>query len=179
MELLVGKLGRIAQAFRPLFFLMSHLYSSLAYALRESNSHLVTTSRQYRRAMLQTSKQPIIDNGETDRREVTFAASKVAKAMHGCRQTYRIPASLAAELAFLTKLMADSTIPLSTPIGHLVPRDDLLSMWADSCKTSGGGWSTDLRCWWYLEYPLSVAQCKKTTNTAHTSLSTHWRCSVF
>ena len=141
MELLVGKLGRIAQAFRPLFFLMSHLYSSLAYALRENNSHLVNTSRRYR-AMLQTSKQPILNNGETDRREVNFAASKVAKAMHGCRQKYRIPASLAAELAFLTELIADSTIPLSTPIGHLVPRDDLLSMWADSCKTSGGGWST-------------------------------------
>ena len=168
MELLVGKLGRIAQAFRPLFFLMSHLYSSLAYALRENNSHLVNTSRRYR-AMLQTSKQPILNNGETDRREVNFAASKVAKAMHGCRQKYRIPASLAAELAFLTELIADynNNIPLSAPIGHLVPRDDLLSMWADSCKTSGGGWSTDLRCWWYLEYPPEVVRRAMQKNNRH------------
>lgn len=166
MELLVGKLGRIAQAFRPLYYLMSHLYSSLAYALRENNAYLVTTSRRYR-LMLQTSKQPIIDNDNTDRRRVTFAASKVAKAQHGCKQMYRIPGSLAAEIVFLTELMADSTIPLSTPIGHLVPRDDLFSMWADSCKTSGGGWSTDLKCWWYLEYPPEVVSRAMQKNNKH------------
>ncbi len=33
LELLVGKLGRIAQAYCPFYFLMSHLYSSLAFAL--------------------------------------------------------------------------------------------------------------------------------------------------
>jgi hypothetical protein len=32
LELLVGKLGRIAQAYRPVHFFMSHLYSSLAFA---------------------------------------------------------------------------------------------------------------------------------------------------
>ena len=166
MELLVGKLGRIAQAFRPLYYLMSHLYSSLAYALKENNSHLITTSRRYR-SMLKTSKQPILENGDTDRREVTFAASKVAKAKHGCKQMYRIPVSLAAEIVFLTELMADSTIPLSTPIGHLVPRDDLFSMWADSCKTSGGGWSTDLKFWWYLEYPPEVVCRAMQKNNKH------------
>jgi len=49
MELLVGKLGRIAQAFRPLYYLMSHLYSSLAYALRANKAYLVTTSRQFKK----------------------------------------------------------------------------------------------------------------------------------
>ena len=36
LKLLVGKLGRIAQAYSPLNFFMSHLYSSLAFALREN-----------------------------------------------------------------------------------------------------------------------------------------------
>ena len=31
LELLVGRLGRIAQAYRPFYFFMSHLYSSLAF----------------------------------------------------------------------------------------------------------------------------------------------------
>jgi hypothetical protein len=31
-------------------------------------------------------------------------------------------------------------------------------MWADSCKQSGGGWSTDLAFWWYLEYPAEVVE---------------------
>jgi len=29
-------------------------------------------------------------------------------------------------------------------------------MWADSCKQSGGGWSTDMKFWWYLEYPAEI-----------------------
>jgi len=36
LELLVGKLGHITQAYRPFYFFMSHLYSSLAFALREN-----------------------------------------------------------------------------------------------------------------------------------------------
>jgi len=28
--------------------------------------------------------------------------------------------------------------------------------WADSCKQSGGGWSTDMKFWWYLEYPVEI-----------------------
>jgi hypothetical protein len=36
LELLVGKLGRIAQAYCPFYFLMSHLYSSLAFALHKN-----------------------------------------------------------------------------------------------------------------------------------------------
>jgi len=29
-------------------------------------------------------------------------------------------------------------------------------MWADSCKQSGGGWSTDMKFWRYLEYPTEI-----------------------
>ncbi len=38
LELLVGKLRRIAQAYRPFYFLMSDLYLSLAFALRENQA---------------------------------------------------------------------------------------------------------------------------------------------
>ena len=33
MENLVGKLGRIGQAYRPIYYIMPHLYASVAYAL--------------------------------------------------------------------------------------------------------------------------------------------------
>ena len=168
MELLVGKLGRIAQAFRPLYYLMPHLYSSLAYALQQNKAHLVTTSRRFRE-LLQTSKQSLLllEKGSMDRRRVTFAASKTAKAVHGCRGQYRIPSSLAAEIDFLRTIMADPTISLSTPIGHLIPRDYSFTMFADSCKYSGGGWSTDFGCWWYLEYPPEVIRRAMLKNNKH------------
>ncbi len=74
MELLVGKLGRIAQAFRPLYYLMSHLYSSLAYALRANKAYLVTTSRQFKK-LVDTSKRALTDKDTDDWQEITFAAS--------------------------------------------------------------------------------------------------------
>ena len=166
MELLVGKLGRIAQAFRPLYYLMSHLYSSLAYALRANKAYLVKTSRQFRK-LVDTSKRTLTDKGTDDWREITFAASRVARLFHGCKQTYRIPSSLAAEIDFIRSLMADSSFALCTPIGHIVSRDYTYSMFADSCKLSGGGWCTDLSFWWYLEYPPEIVRKAQLKNNKH------------
>ncbi len=36
LKLLVGKLGHIAQAYRPIYFFMPHPYLSLAFALHEN-----------------------------------------------------------------------------------------------------------------------------------------------
>jgi len=47
LELLVSKLGRITQAYRPFYFFMSHLYSSLAIALHENQAFLINTSKRF------------------------------------------------------------------------------------------------------------------------------------
>ena len=56
LELLVGKLGRIAQVYHPFYFYMSHLYSSLAFALHENRAFLVNTSKCFR-ALVKRTKQ--------------------------------------------------------------------------------------------------------------------------
>ena len=45
MDTLIGKIGQIGQAFRPIYHLMPRMYSSVAYALRETTVFLMTTSR--------------------------------------------------------------------------------------------------------------------------------------
>jgi hypothetical protein len=54
--------------------------------------------------------------------------------------------------------LGDTKISLHTPIAAIVPRDYKHTMWADSCKQSGGGWSTNLKFWWHLEYPAKVVE---------------------
>ena len=49
LELLVGKLGRIGQVYRPIYHLMPMLYASVAFALRENNEFLISTSSAYRK----------------------------------------------------------------------------------------------------------------------------------
>ena len=157
MEELVGKLGRIGQAFRAIYHLMPHLFSSVAYALRENENFLMTSSKKFRKMVKRAKAKPIPKTSE-DEREINFAISQVAKKKHGCDQLYRIPQSMKDEIAYITKIIADDSIELSTPIGHIVDRDPAYEQGADSCKKSGGGWCIDLFFWWFLDYPDDIVQ---------------------
>ena len=53
LEQLVGKLGRLGQAYRPIYHLMPHLYASIAYALRMNAYYLSSTSRHFRKMLKQ------------------------------------------------------------------------------------------------------------------------------
>ena len=85
IEQLVGKLGRIAQAFRPLYHLMPHLYASVAYTLRVNKVFV---------ALLQKLKARGQPQNEEDVREINFAVGQVARKVHGVPVRYRIPPTL-------------------------------------------------------------------------------------
>ncbi len=151
---------------------MPHLYSSLAFALRENRSFLVNTSKRFR-ALVKKTKQDTTHCVTTDEREINFALSQCSKKVHSCPVTYKIPHSLQAELEYISCILADTDIPLHTPITIIVPRNHKYVMWADSCKQSGGGWSTGLKFCWFLEYPSrsSRGRLLPTTKGVNTSLS--------
>jgi hypothetical protein len=157
LKLLVGKLGHIAQAYRPFYFLMSHLYSSLAFVLRENQAFLVNTSKHFR-TLVKRTKQDKTHCAAADEREINFALSQSKRKVHSCPAKYRIPPLLKSEIEYICCILANASISLHTPIAAIVPRDYEYAMWVDSCKQSGGGWSTDLAFWWYLEYPAKVVE---------------------
>jgi hypothetical protein len=161
MELLVGKLGRIAQAFRPLYHLMPHLYASVAYALRKNDFYLASTSRRFRQ-MLKTIKMEA--RNEDDQREINYAVRKVAKMKHGAKQLYRMNDTLLEEIKIIRDILRDASIRLETPIAHIVPRDAWFRAAADACKRAGGGWSTSLRFWWHLEFSAEVQRRARLPN---------------
>jgi hypothetical protein len=90
LELLVGKLGRIAQAYRPFYFCMSYLYSSLAFALRKNRAFLVNTLKRFC-ALIKKTKQDKTHRVAAKEREINFALSQSAKKVHSCPEKYRIP----------------------------------------------------------------------------------------
>jgi len=83
---------------------------------------------------------------------------------HKSKRTYRMPASLKEEIAFLRRILQQNDICFSTPIAHIVPRDYSWEAAADSCKSAGGGWSTDLKFWWHLSYPEEVLRRARIKN---------------
>ena len=56
MEILFSKLGRIRQAYRPIYHLMPHMYAYVAYALRHNEYYLASTSRRFCK-LIQTAKK--------------------------------------------------------------------------------------------------------------------------
>ena len=55
IEVLIGKLNRLGQAYRPIYHLMPMLYASSCFALRENNEYLHSTHKGYR-ALLKLAK---------------------------------------------------------------------------------------------------------------------------
>ena len=161
IELLVGKLGRIAQAYRPIYHLMPQLYASVAYALRENEFYLAATSKKFRK-MLKRMKMKA--SNLDDQREINFALRIVAKMTHAAEETYRMPPTLILEIALITQIIQDLSIRLETPIAHIVPRDATYAAAADACKRCGGGWSTSLRFWWHLEWKDDVQRRARLPN---------------
>ena len=155
IEILIGKLARLGQAFRPIYHLMPHLYASVAYALNQNKSFLVSTSKQFR-SIIQTIKKLRDTSDDKNDSAISFSLKRSAQLIHRSKQKYRIPVSLREEIDYITELLSDDTISLSVPIAHLVPRSPQFTAAADSCKKGGGGWSLDLKFWWHLPYPETV-----------------------
>ena len=169
IEKLIGKLGRIGQAFRPIYHLMPHLYSSVAYALRDNKSFLVSTSAAFRK-LIKTAKRSHLqaDNiTKQDIKEINFAVGQASRRQHRCDKRYKMPISLRRELALILRLLKDKTILLCTPFAHIVPREENFETACDSCKEGGGGWSTDLTFWWHIAYKREVVRRAYLPNNKH------------
>ena len=157
IEILVGKLGRIGQAFRPMYHLMGSLYKSVAFCLNKAEAYKLTVSKDFR-ALLRRSRMKLLSSTTSrEAREIRFAAQQASRQTHHSKQKFHICKSLREELDFLAALMNDFSIPLSTFIGHIVPRDPDFVAAGDACPWGGGGWSTDLKFWWHMDFATTFS----------------------
>lgn len=156
LETLVGKLGRVGQIFPPIYHVLGQLYASLGYALRQNGRWLYGSNKEYRQLMKEIRRERGESVSSVEQRRVNFAVSVAAKRQHGCDRRYRMPPSFQQELGFLRDIITDDTVELSSHLGALVPRTPEWDAAGDACKSSGGGWSTSLRFWWYWHFPSDV-----------------------
>lgn len=84
--------------------------------------------------------------------EAKFAQQKLQKALWSHPHRFELSKNLRKNI----KLMQHYLQKLDcweTPISHIIPREPEFHTKGDACLDSGGGWSTDLLFWWYLEWP--------------------------
>ena len=152
VEMLTGQLGHIANSAPWLKHLLSHLYSSIAYALKSNQSYLICTNKHFR-AQLRIAKgqSPVLD--EMHR---SFAQSEMARKVHNLKKKYIIPPTMKEELQIIRYALESNVIKKCTPIAHLLPDHYDCMAYGDSSLDAAGGWSIDMRFWWYLEWPEEI-----------------------
>ena len=150
METTTGMLVFISSTAPWLKFLMSHIYVSIAAAIGSNTAHLRRTNKQFRQ-LLKDARA-----GREPTRENTFSQLELAKAIHSCPRKHFINITLQQELHLITTALQSRHLKLGTPIGHLVHRDPSASAWSGSCLFAAGGYSTDMKFWWYIAWPDKI-----------------------
>ena len=156
---LTGKLARLAEGANWVFHLLSHLYSSIAYALSENKKLLSETSQEFRDmiSIMRTNKSTIICKDLV--RHTSFAMKRAAKMTHHASYEYNISTTMRAEIEFFRdNLKPDSGIEWETPIAHLIPRTPFAITIGDSSLEGAGGFSIGLGFWWHMQFPPEIVQ---------------------
>ena len=175
-ETMTGRLGYIAESSPWLRFMMSCMHSSIARALKDSQEHLVRTNSDFRRMLrekkrqVKTATHRAPPEGDTPRhgkatqhdaeeRHQRFAASKMAKQVHHTQQRFKITKTMRHELRLVTEALSSPWIEMWQPLGHLIKRSPSGTGWSDSSLHAAGGYSLDMKFWWYIEWPENIRKC--------------------
>ena len=155
LESLIGKLGHISDTAPWLRFLMSQLYTSSAAALKVNTAHLISTQKSFREALKVAKQKP---SEQFPEHHISFAQSETAKKIHKVRKLHFINGTMKKEIQFILKVLENDKISKKRPISHLVSRDKDGEGWSDSSLKAAGGFSIDMKFWWFLEWPEEIVR---------------------
>jgi hypothetical protein len=119
---LSGKLTGLAEGADWLFHLLSHLYSSIAYALSKNKRLLTESSAEFRDIVLAIRANAFATPCKDLAWHTSFAMKHVAKLTHHASYQYNINRTMHYEIKFFCdKLKLDLGIEWGMPIAHLIP----------------------------------------------------------
>jgi hypothetical protein len=102
---------------------MSHLYTSLAYALKSNTKLLEKSSSGFRDLIKQILTKNYSVRISDHRRHINFAMKKAAKMVNRNNHNYLMNRTMQDKLNFIAhSLKPDSGIKFETPIAHLITR---------------------------------------------------------
>ena len=154
---LVGKIARLGEGAHWIYKIMSHIYTSLAFALKQNELLLRSCSPKFRDIIKKIDLKQFAGSQREMARELNFALKMAAKMVNTHSQVYIINETMREELNFIRQaLQHDSKIPFEVPIAFIIPRTPTASLFGDSSLLSCGGYSIELRFWWFIPFPDEV-----------------------
>ena len=159
LQKLIGKLGQIGEGAPWICKLMSHLYSSSAFSLKNNDAFLRESSSEFRSLINQIRKKQFIASNATLQKEVCYAMKVAAKMVYHHKMMYPVNETMREELDFLQKaLQPEANIKFETSIAHMIPRTPTASLFGDSSLTGCGGYSLELKFWWHIDFPIKIVE---------------------
>jgi hypothetical protein len=154
-----GKLARLTKGANWVFHLLSHLYSSIAYASSQNKRFLTESSAESRDIILGIRTNAFITPCKDLTRHTSFAMKHAAKLTHHASYQYNINKTMCYEIEFFcNKIRPDSGIKWETPIAHLISQTPFSTTIGDSLLEGAGGFSTMLGFWWHICFLDEVVQ---------------------
>ena len=157
IQMLVGKVARLGEGAPWIYKIMSHVYTSLAYALKQNELLLKECSPKFRDIVSRIERKQFSGNQREFAKELNFALKTASKMVNSHSQVYLINETMREELKFIRQALHEkSTIPFEVPIAFIIPRTPTASLFGDSSLISCGGYSIDLRFWWFIPFPDEI-----------------------
>jgi len=158
IQKLVGKVARLGEGAPWIYKIMSHVYTSLAYALKQNELLLKECSPKFCDIVSRIERKQFSGNQREFAKELKFTLKMASKMVNSHSQVYLIYQTLHEELKFTRQAFQEnSKIPFEVPIAFIIPRTQMASLFGDSSLISCGGYSSDLRCWsWFIPIPDEI-----------------------
>jgi hypothetical protein len=136
---------------------MSHIYTLLAFALKQNKEFILTCSPKFCEIVGNIERKQFSGNQFEFAKELNFALKTAAKMVNHYKQIYVINKTMQAEIDFICQaLREDSGISFKVPIAFIIPRTPSASSFGDSSLQACGGYSTALQVWWYIPFPGEI-----------------------
>ena len=142
----LGKLARLGKGAPWVFKLMSHLYTSLAFALKNNTELLEKSSSGFRALVHQIESKKNSGKQSEHQQHINFAMKMASKMVNKHGQKYLVNQTMRSKLTFLADALEPSSgIKFVTPIAHLIPQTPTASVVGDSSLIACGGYSIKLK----------------------------------
>ena len=159
---MAGKLARLTEGAPWARYLLSQLYTSIAFALAQNKLMLEKSSFEFKR-LARTISSGNFSRSEKSNKDhqstVRFALKKAARMVHSSPAQYNIIPSMKEELGFFKDILEPtSSVAWEAPIAYLIKKTPFATAFGDACLDAAGGFSVELKFWWHLQFPIAVVQ---------------------
>ena len=150
---LAGSLEFFASVTPWIRFVTTSLKHSIVLALRK-NTQDISEDASMRTSL---SDSQLLGKTFEELLRKNYALSHVLRSIWNKSTRFFISKPLRDELKLLTFIFQNRTkFSIGAPIAHIVPRDPDFNARGDACLEGAGGYSFDLKFWWFVKWPQNI-----------------------